>query len=39
MKSFGDKALARARMEFSEDRYVSDVDVLYRRLLSERGLI
>lgn len=39
MKSFGDKALARARMEFSEDRYVSDVDALYRRLLAEGGMV
>ena len=39
MTSFGDKALSRACLEFSEDRYVSDVDTLYRRLLSERGMI
>lgn len=39
MKSFGDKALVRAQTNFSEDRYVSDVDALYRQLLSERDLI
>ncbi|WP_197463546.1 glycosyltransferase family 4 protein [Alcanivorax sp. NBRC 102028] len=39
MTSFGDKALARAIADFSEDRYVSDVDALYRGLLSERGII
>ena len=39
MKSFGEKAFARAQADFSEDRYVSDVDALYRRLLAERGMI
>ena len=38
MSSFGDKALVRARTEFSEDRYVSEVDYLYRNLLVERGV-
>lgn len=31
--------LVRARNEFSEDRYVSDIDTLYTRLLTERGMV
>ena len=38
-RAMGEKGRVRARKYFSEERYVSDVDNLYTRLLNERGLI
>lgn len=37
-QKFGFRGRVRARDLFSEDRYVADVDGLYRHLLSKRGL-
>lgn len=38
-RSMGDKGRERALKHFSAERYVSDVDKLYQRLLSERKVI